>query len=65
MTSVRTIDKDSPSSEAKREQMKGILYTLAVGSLMYRMVATRPDLAYVVGVVIHYMENPKKCTMKW
>ena len=25
---------------------------------MYAMVATRPDLAYVVGVVSRYMSNP-------
>ena len=59
-TSIRTTDKDSPSMEAGREQMKGIPYASAVGSLMYAMVATRPDLAYAVGVVSRYMANPGK-----
>ena len=27
---------------------------------MYAMVATRPDLAYVVGVVSRYMSNPRR-----
>ena len=27
---------------------------------MYAMVATRPDIAYVVGVVSMYMSNPRK-----
>ena len=59
-TSIRTTDKDSPSTEAEREQMIGIPYAAAVGSLMYAMVATRPDLAYAVGVVSRYMANPGK-----
>uniref|UniRef100_A0A3Q7J6E1 Reverse transcriptase Ty1/copia-type domain-containing protein n=1 Tax=Solanum lycopersicum TaxID=4081 RepID=A0A3Q7J6E1_SOLLC len=32
----------------------------AVGSLMYAMVYTRPDIAHVVGVVSRYMANPGK-----
>jgi len=32
----------------------------AVGSLMYAMVCTRPDLAYVVSMVSRYMHNPGK-----
>uniref|UniRef100_A0A3Q7IX76 Reverse transcriptase Ty1/copia-type domain-containing protein n=1 Tax=Solanum lycopersicum TaxID=4081 RepID=A0A3Q7IX76_SOLLC len=31
-----------------------------VGSLMYAMVCTRPDIAHVVGVVSRYMANPGK-----
>ena len=55
-----TTDKDSPSSKVEREQLKGIPYASAIGSLMYVMVATRPDLAYTVGIVGCYMENPRK-----
>ncbi|PHT25114.1 hypothetical protein T459_35759 [Capsicum annuum] len=35
-------------------------YTSAVGSLMYVMVCTRPDIAHAVGVVSRYMANPGK-----
>ena len=35
-------------------------YSLAVGSLMYAMVCTRPDIAHAVGVVSRYMNNPDK-----
>ena len=35
-------------------------YASAVGSLMYVMVCTRPDIAHVVGVVSRYMANPGK-----
>ncbi|PHU03459.1 Indole-3-acetaldehyde oxidase [Capsicum chinense] len=35
-------------------------YASAVGSRMYAIVCTKPDIAYVVGVVSRYMENPGK-----
>ncbi|KAH7429742.1 hypothetical protein KP509_09G063700 [Ceratopteris richardii] len=40
--------------------MTKIPYQSAVGSLMYAMVATRPDIAFAVGVVSRYMSNPGK-----
>jgi hypothetical protein len=43
-------------------------YSSAVGSLMYVMVCTRPDIAHAVGVVSRYMNNPGKEhweTVKW
>ena len=39
------------------DYMSRISYSLAVGSLMYAMVCTRPDIAHVVGVVSGYMNN--------
>ena len=38
--------------------MKSVPYALAVGSLMYAMVATRPDIAHAVGIVSRFMHNP-------
>ena len=55
--------KDSPNSTAEREKMKNIPYASAIGSLMYAMVSTRPDLAHAVGVVSRFMSNPGK--MHW
>lgn len=40
--------------------MKKISYASAVGSIMYDMTCTRPDIAHVVGVVSRYMSNPGK-----
>ena len=37
--------------------MAKIPYASACGSLMYAMVATRPDIAHAVGVVSRYMSN--------
>ena len=40
--------------------MHNISYSSAVGSLMYVMVCTRPDIAHVVGVVSRFLANPGK-----
>nr|GEU67070.1 retrotransposon protein, putative, Ty1-copia subclass [Tanacetum cinerariifolium] len=45
------------------EDMSRVPYSSAVGSLMYAMVCTRPDLAHAVSVVSRYMHNPGK--MHW
>jgi hypothetical protein len=38
--------------------MKSMPYAPTVGSLMYAMVATRPDIVHAVGVVSRFMYNP-------
>jgi len=38
--------------------MSKVPYASVVGSLMYEMVYTRPDIAHAVGVVSRYMNNP-------
>jgi hypothetical protein len=40
--------------------MSHVPYASAVGSLMYVMVCTRPDIAHVVGVLSRYMSKPRK-----
>ena len=49
----------SPSNEARME-MSRVPYASAVGSLMFAMVCTRPDIAQAVGAVSRYMVNPGK-----
>ena len=58
--SIRLSDKDSPSTEEERKLNGKIPYASAVGSIMYAMVANRPNLAYVIGVVSRYMSNPRR-----
>ncbi|KAI3780212.1 hypothetical protein L2E82_10183 [Cichorium intybus] len=48
----------SPTTETDMEYMARVPYSSAVGSLMYAMICTRPDLAYVVSMVSRYMANP-------
>ena len=40
--------------------MSAIPYSSTVGSLMYAMVCTRPDIAHAVGVVSRFLSNPGK-----
>ncbi|KAA0059675.1 gag/pol protein [Cucumis melo var. makuwa] len=42
----------------KVEDMKRIPYASAVGSLMYVMLYTRPDICYALGIVSRYQSNP-------
>nr|GEW95285.1 Gag-Pol polyprotein [Tanacetum cinerariifolium] len=50
-TNVKLSSKMSPSSEKERMEMSCVLYASAVGSLMFAMICTRPDIAHAVGVV--------------
>ena len=43
----------TPANEAYRQR-----YQSAVGSLMYGMLGTRPDIAYAVGIVSQHCTNP-------
>ena len=40
--------------------MSHVPYASVVGSLMYAMVCTRPDIAHAVGVLSRYMLKPGK-----
>ena len=52
--------KQCPTSEKEKEEMGAVPYASAVGSLMYAMVCTRPDIAHAVGVVSRFLSNPGK-----
>ncbi|RVW34929.1 Retrovirus-related Pol polyprotein from transposon TNT 1-94 [Vitis vinifera] len=48
--------------------MRKVPYASAVGSLMYAMVCTMPDIAHAVGVVSRFISNPGKehwAIVKW
>ena len=47
-----------PRNELERKDMERFSYALAIGSLMYAQVCTRPDIAYIVGTLGRYLSNP-------
>ncbi|KAK9020325.1 hypothetical protein V6N11_054814 [Hibiscus sabdariffa] len=47
-----------PSTPQEREQMTQIPYASAIGSIMYAMICTRPDLSYALSMTSRYQENP-------
>jgi hypothetical protein len=59
-THFKLSTKQSPSTDEEKEDMERIPYASAVGSLMYAMVCTRPDIAHAVGVVSRFLSDPGK-----
>ncbi|KAJ9538613.1 hypothetical protein OSB04_031346 [Centaurea solstitialis] len=47
-----------PESSQDKDRMKSIPYASAIGSIMYAMLCTRPDVAYSVSVTSRYQQNP-------
>ena len=52
--------EQSPKTKEERDHMSKVPYALAIGSLMYAMVCTRPDIAHAVRVVSRFMSRPGK-----
>ncbi|XP_060974304.1 secreted RxLR effector protein 161-like [Cannabis sativa] len=69
MTNQYILSKDQcPKTQAEKEEMSEVPYSNAVGSIMYLMVCTRPDLAYSISVLSKYMSNLGRehwKAMKW
>ncbi|KAI5647910.1 hypothetical protein M9H77_33915 [Catharanthus roseus] len=50
--------KQCPNNDFESKKMEGIPYASVFGSLMYAQVCTRPDLAFIVGMLARYLSNP-------
>jgi hypothetical protein len=55
---IRLTTAQSPSTTTQIAQMRDIPYHEAVGSLMYAMIATRPDICFAVQTVSRFSTNP-------
>ena len=51
-------DDQRPKTQEEEDMMRQIPYASTVGSLMYAMLCTRPDICYSVGIVSRYQSNP-------
>lgn len=51
-------NKMCPKTPEERERMTRVPYRNAIGSLMYAMVCTRPDICQAVGSVSRYQSDP-------
>ncbi|KAJ9536803.1 hypothetical protein OSB04_un000027 [Centaurea solstitialis] len=47
-----------PVSSQDQDRMKSVPYASTIGSIMYAMLCTRPDVAYSVSVTSIYQQNP-------
>ncbi|TYK20422.1 gag/pol protein [Cucumis melo var. makuwa] len=59
---VHLSKEQCPKTPQEVEDMRRIPYASAVGSLMYAMLCTRPDICYAVGIVSRHQSNPGKST---
>ncbi|KAF2317627.1 hypothetical protein GH714_025846 [Hevea brasiliensis] len=50
----------SPKIDEEMEHMSSVPYSSVVGSIMYAMVCTRPDISHAISVVNRYMACPGK-----
>ena len=44
-------------NDFEKEQMKNVLYTSVVGSIMYVQVYTRPNITFIVSLLERYQSN--------
>jgi len=47
-----------PKTDQEKEKMKDVPHASAIGSLMYAMLCTRPEIYFAVGLVSRYQINP-------
>jgi hypothetical protein len=55
---IKLSEEMCPKTPEERKNMENVPYASALGSLMYAMLFTRPDLCFVVGLLSRYQKNP-------
>ena len=55
---IRYSKNQCPQTLEQAAEMRHIPYREAVGSLLYLAVATRPDIAFPIGILSQYVDNP-------
>ena len=48
-----------PNTAEAREKMKEVPYASAIGSIMYAMLCTRPDVCLAISLAGRYQSNPR------
>ena len=56
---VNLCAEQCPKTQEEEEDMSYVPYASAVGSLMYVIFCTRPDIAHAVGVLSRFMSTRK------
>ena len=55
---VHLSKKQCPSTSAELDSMSRVPYASAIGSIMYAMICTRPDVSYALSVTSRHQSNP-------
>src|SRR3954469_8260401 len=54
---VKLSQTQYPTTAEDREKMKGVPYASAIGSIMYAMLCTRPDVCLAISLAERYQSN--------
>ena len=57
---VKLTKADSPTTPSAIAEMKDYLYQSLIGTFMYAMLGTYPNIAFAVGALSKYSSNPGK-----
>ncbi|KAL9392333.1 hypothetical protein Peur_016253 [Populus x canadensis] len=52
--------KQYPSSDEEQNEIKKVLYASIIDNLIYVMVCSKPNIAYIVDIVSQFLSNPSK-----
>ncbi len=55
---VKLSQTQCPTTTEDREKTKVIPYALAIGSIMYAMLCTRPNVCLAISIARRYQSNP-------
>ena len=55
---VKLSQTQCPTTAEDTEKMKGVPYASAIGSIMYAMLCTRPDVCLGISLAGRYQSNP-------
>ena len=56
---VKLSQTQCPTTAEDREKMKDVPYASAIGSIMYAMLCTRPDVCLAISLAGRYQSNPR------
>ena len=54
---VKLSQTQCPTTEEDREKMSAVLYASAIGSIMYAMLCTRPDVCLAISMVERFQSD--------
>ena len=57
---VQISKEHSPKTPEDRVLIEKIMYVLGIGSIMYPMLCTRPDVAYALSFMRRFQANPSE-----
>ena len=58
---IKLSKSQCPTTKDEREHMDKIPYASAIGSIMYAMLCTRPDVSYALSMTSRFQSDPGEC----